>query len=52
MNWVVGGLGIWIFADGVGSVGKYWDQTWQEQFIRVVRAGVGLALIAYSAVYL
>lgn len=38
--------GGWIAVDGIGSIAVYWQQKWYEQAIRVIRVGVGLALIA------
>ena len=52
MNWVVGVIAIWIFADGVGSIRKYRYQSRLEHFVRVLRAGAGLTLIVYSAIFL
>ena len=52
MNWVIGVIAIGIIADGIGSICKYWNQTRLEHFVRVLRAGAGLALIVYSVIYL
>jgi len=45
VNAIIVGLGVWLIIDGVGSMILYEKQSWMEQAIRVVRVGVGLALI-------
>jgi len=44
------GLGVWLIIDGVLSIVKYPKQTFPEQFIRIIRAtvGVGIILIAIA----
>jgi len=43
---LIAGLGIWLVIDGVGSIIFYHKQTLKEHLIRVIRAGVGVTLIA------
>ncbi|MGA2310585.1 MAG: hypothetical protein ABSG57_13705 [Candidatus Bathyarchaeia archaeon] len=43
---VIVGLGIWLVIDGLYSIFEYRKQTLQEHLIRVIRAGVGVTLIA------
>ena len=38
-------LGIWLIIDGIGSIVKYPKQTFPEQFIRIIRATVGVVII-------
>ena len=44
------GLGLWLVIDGVFSIVKYHKQSFPEQFIRIIRAtvGVGIILIAIA----
>jgi hypothetical protein len=46
MNGYLIAVGGWIAVDGIGSIVVYRQQRWYEHAIRVIRAGVGLALIA------
>ena len=39
------GLGVWLIIDGVLSIAKYPRQTFPEQFIRIIRATVGIVII-------
>jgi len=39
------GLGVWLIIDGVMSIVKYPRQTFPEQFIRIIRVTVGIAII-------
>jgi uncharacterized membrane protein HdeD (DUF308 family) len=38
-------LGVWLIIDGVLSIVKYPRQTFPEQFIRIIRATVGIVII-------
>jgi hypothetical protein len=40
------GLGLWLVVDGVFSIVKYPKQTFPEQLIRVIRAIVGVTIVA------
>ena len=42
---VLVGLGLWLVIDGVFSIVKYPKQSFPEQFIRIIRAVVGIAII-------
>jgi hypothetical protein len=44
------GLGIWLIIDGVLSIVKYPKQTLPEQFIRIIRATVGVVIILIAIV--
>ena len=44
------GLGVWLIIDGVLSIVKYPRQTFPEQFIRIVRAAVGIVIILLAIV--
>ena len=44
------GLGIWLIIDGILSIVKYPRQTLPEQFIRVIRATVGIVIILIAIV--
>jgi uncharacterized membrane protein HdeD (DUF308 family) len=39
------GLGVWLIIDGIFSIVKYPKQTFPEQFIRIIRATVGIVII-------
>ena len=39
------GLGVWLMIDGVFSIVKYHKQSFPEQFIRIIRATVGIVII-------
>jgi hypothetical protein len=41
-------LGLWVVADGAGSIILYWGQSPLEHLIRVLRISAGLALIYLS----
>lgn len=43
------GLGIWLVIDGIYSIIKYYNQTFPEHLIRIIRAGIGLTLIILGA---
>ena len=49
--WALVGLGFWLIMDGAVSIYEYWKQSLPEHSIRVVRVGVGVALI-YIAILL
>ena len=38
-------LGLWLIIDGVFSIVKYHKQSFPEQFIRIIRATVGVVII-------
>jgi hypothetical protein len=42
---VVLGVGVWLVIDGLFSIFIYRKQTFQEHLIRIIRAGIGVALI-------
>ena len=42
---VLVGLGLWLIIDGVFSIVKYHTQSFPEQFIRIIRATVGIVII-------
>jgi uncharacterized membrane protein HdeD (DUF308 family) len=42
---VLVGLGLWLVIDGVFSIVKYHKQSFPEQFIRIIRATVGIVII-------
>ena len=43
-------LGLWLIVDGVLSVVKYPKQTFPEQLIRVIRATVGVVIVAIGII--
>ncbi len=45
LSFVLIGLGIWLIIDGVLSIVKYPKQTFPEQFIRIIRATIGVVII-------
>jgi hypothetical protein len=44
------GAGLYLIIDGIGSIVIYRNQTSKEHIPRVLRAGVGLALIALTTI--
>jgi hypothetical protein len=46
MNPYLVAAGVWIVLDGLGSIVLYRKQRWYEHAVRVLRAGVGLGVIA------
>ena len=61
-GYIIGLLGVWIFSDGLYSLLLYLNtpgidgkrlQTWKrDHWLRVVRAGIGIALIVIGATVL
>ena len=47
---VLVGLGLWLVIDGVLSVVKYPKQSFPEQFIRLIRATVGVAIVVIALI--
>jgi uncharacterized membrane protein YoaT (DUF817 family) len=47
---VLVGLGVWLVIDGFLSIVKYPKQTLPEQFIRIIRATVGVVIILIAIV--
>jgi hypothetical protein len=41
-------LGLWVVADGAGSIIVYWGQSPLEHLVRLLRISAGLALIYLS----
>ena len=50
LSMVLVGLGLWLIVDGVLSVVKYPKQTFPEQLIRVLRATVGVVIVAIGII--
>lgn len=40
-------FGLWVIADGVGSIIVYWSQTSVEHLVRLIRIVAGVYLVAF-----
>jgi hypothetical protein len=52
MNGLIAAMGGWLAADGIYSFFAYWQkvgQTWRDHWPRLIRALMGLALVAIGA---
>jgi len=47
-RYLMAGMGVWLIVDGVASIAAYHKQTLKENMIRVIRTGIGVALIVLS----
>ena len=51
MLWPLVLAGLWIIADGIGSLVIYREQRWYEQLVRAIRICAGIVAIYFGMIW-